>query len=425
MRLIQASAWYPPDSSGGVEVYLDGLAQDLTALGFACKVTASRPNERPEYYQHNGIEVFRYAEFEQFAQWLKANRGDVYHQHTVRDRCGLPHLRLAKQLGLKTVVTIHMPETVCLRGTMMLHGHQACDGRMDITRCGRCLGVSKQVPPWMLELLSQVPLPIAKASRDRLRQSSNIKFRQLGTTLGIPPQLRSHKRQFEELIRLSDRIVVVCQWLYDAFIANGVPSQKLLLSRHGVSPAPRFPISPPPRPLTIGFMGRWQETKGVQILVEALQRIPDAAVELIIHATHADQHGTANRDRVLALAAQDSRIHIKPPLERDQVVKAIASFDLLAVPSQWLETGPLVVLEAHAVGTPVIGSKLGGIAELVQHGKDGWLLPASDIGAWAQAIQQLSDQPDLVKQLKQGIQPVKTTREVAQEMAQLYESLRE
>ena len=45
----------------------------------------------------------------------------------------------------------------------------------------------------------------------------------------------------------------------------------------------------------------------------------------------------------------------------------MANFDLLAVPSQWMETGPIVVLEAHAVGTPVLGANLGGIAELVHH----------------------------------------------------------
>jgi glycosyltransferase involved in cell wall biosynthesis len=444
MDLIQASAWYPPDSSGGVEVYLDGLTQDLKQLGFNCKVAAARPGEQREVYDHNGTEVFRYpvisesasphAGFEYFARWLQANRGDIYHQHTLRDRCGLDHLRFAKQIGMKTVVTIHMPETTCLRKTMMRYGDQPCDGKIDMTRCSRCLGVPKQAPSAMLEFLGRVPQWISKPLHnsygtalgiDEWRRSPSIRLRQLATTLSTPAELQVYQANLQELVSLSDRIVVVCQWLYDAFAINGVPAEKLFLSRHGVNPSPRLPIQTIARPLTIGFMGRWQETKGVQTLVEALQQIPEVSVNLILHATHADQHGSANRDRVLAIAERDPRIQVKPALGREEVAGAIASFDLLAVPSQWLETGPLVVLEAFAAGTPVIGSKLGGIAELVEHGVDGWLLPAKDVNAWAGAIQHFSEHPEEVKKLRENIRPVRTTREVAEEMAQLYRSLRE
>ena len=224
-------------------------------------------------------------------------------------------------------------------------------------------------------------------------------------------------------MELSDRIVLVCQWLYDAFVLNGVPESKLVLSRHGVA----TPQKPKERsihsPIRIGFLGRWQETKGVQILAQALQQIPNARVELVIHATHADQHGMANREKVLRIAETDSRIHIKPTLDRSHISDAIAQFDLLAVPSQWLETGPLVVLESFAAGTPVIGSDLGGIAELVRHGIDGWLVPAKDVKAWANAIAYLSENPKTIAQLKQSIQPVKTRQTVAAEMLELYQSL--
>lgn len=443
MKLIQTSAWYPPDSSGGVEVYLDGLAQDLKLFGVECVIgTPLKPEKaspltvsqtRSQTHHHNGIEVYRYASLADFRSWLQASQSKIYHQHTVRDSersplrggCGIPHLRLARELGMKTILTVHMPEVVCVRGTMMQAGQTACDGQINVTRCGHCLGVSKRVPPWIAEPLSQLPRSLITASYDRLRQSSDVRFRQLGTTLRTPAQVRDRAHQLREIVHLTDRIVVVCQWLYDALVANGVPETKLLLSRHGVSPTSHhLSRSVSHASLKIGFLGRWQETKGVQILVQALQHVPRSRpVELIIHATHADEHGQANRERILAIAAQDSRIQIRDPLSRADVPSAIAQFDLLAVPSQWLETGPLVVLEAHAVGTPVIGSDLGGIAELVSHGKDGWLIPATDPQAWATAIEHLAEHPEVVATLKQGIRPVKTIREVAEEMVGLYEEL--
>ncbi|GAP97934.1 glycosyltransferase [Leptolyngbya sp. NIES-2104] len=423
MNVIQASAWFPPDSFGGVEVYLDGLVEDLRTIDLNCKVAAARNQSQPTVEQYNATEVFRYPNLETFQAWLRENQSDIYHQHTLRSSCGLPHLQSAKQLGMKTIVTVHMPDVSCLRGTMMQGGNSACDGKIEIDRCSACLGVSKRVPSWVTETLSDLPNSIADSMRDRLRHSSDVRLRQLGTTIATPSQIRHHQRQFDQMVELSDRIVVVCQWLYDAFVLNGVPESKLLLSRHGVVNSAQ-PIQKSVNfPIRIGFLGRWQETKGVQILAQALQQIPNVPVELVIHATHADQHGNENRENVLAIAQNDSRIQIKPPLTRSQISDAIAQFDLLAVPSQWMETGPLVVLESFAMRTPVIGSDLGGIAELVKHKVDGWLVPAKDVNEWAKAIAFLVENPSTIAQLKQNIQPVKTRVRVAAEMFELYQSL--
>lgn len=423
MNVIQASAWFPPDSFGGVEVYLDGLIEDLRAIDLNCKVAATRIQNQPTIEQYNSTEVFRYPNLETFQAWLRENQSDIYHQHTLRPSCGLPHLRSAKQLGMKTIVTVHMPDVSCLRGTMMQGGNSACDGKIDIDRCSACLGVSKRVPGWAMETLSYLPSAIAGSMRDRLRESSDVRLRQLGTTIATPSQIRRQQRQLNQLMELSDRIVVVCQWLYDAFVLNGVPESKLVLSRHGVSTIAKPINRSLHSPIRIGFLGRWQETKGVQILAQALQQIPHVPVELVIHATHADQHGSANREKVLAIAQSDSRIQIKSPLARSEISAAIAQFDLLAVPSQWMETGPLVVLESLAMGTPVIGSDLGGIAELVRHGVNGWLVPAKDVKSWANAIAVLAENPEAIAQLKQGIQSVKTRAAVAREMLELYQSL--
>src|SRR5207253_11522125 len=62
-------------------------------------------------------------------------------------------------------------------------------------------------------------------------------------------------------------------------------------------------------------------------------------------------------------------------LFRSQLAATLARWDALVVPSLWLESGPQVVYEAFGVQTPVIGSDLGGIGELVQHGRTGFLVP--------------------------------------------------
>jgi glycosyltransferase involved in cell wall biosynthesis len=104
------------------------------------------------------------------------------------------------------------------------------------------------------------------------------------------------------------------------------------------------------------------------------------------------------------------------------VADSMSSFDLIAVPSRWLETGPLVVLEAFAAGVPVLGSDLGGIAESVRNGVDGALVRPGDIDAWSEVISRFAADRRLVAALRQNVRPPRTIDEVAREMSEVYRS---
>jgi glycosyltransferase involved in cell wall biosynthesis len=82
----------------------------------------------------------------------------------------------------------------------------------------------------------------------------------------------------------------------------------------------------------------------------------------------------------------------------------------------------LVALEAKAAGLPVIGSRLGGIAELVREPEDGVLLPPGDIGAWTAAIVTIASNPAR-RPRPSGATAVRTMRQAADDMAALYTSL--
>lgn len=102
---------------------------------------------------------------------------------------------------------------------------------------------------------------------------------------------------------------------------------------------------------------------------------------------------------------------------------ALASYDATVVPSQVLETGPLAVLESFAAGVPVIGSSFGGIAELVAHDRDGWLVPRSDAHAWGVTLRRLSTDRAILERLRDGIRPPRSTEDVARDMASLYDAI--
>jgi glycosyltransferase involved in cell wall biosynthesis len=103
----------------------------------------------------------------------------------------------------------------------------------------------------------------------------------------------------------------------------------------------------------------------------------------------------------------------------------MSRIDVLAVPSNYMETGPLVVLEAYAFGLPVMGADLGGIAERIRDGVDGWLLPFDDSRAWATAMRDVALDRANLRRLTGNILPSRTMADVASEMAEVYRQVLE
>ena len=63
---------------------------------------------------------------------------DIFHLHSWTSGAGLGHLRQVARMGIPSIVTMHVPSALCMRGTMLLYGKRACDGRIDARRCARC-----------------------------------------------------------------------------------------------------------------------------------------------------------------------------------------------------------------------------------------------------------------------------------------------
>lgn len=448
MKTIQAVARYFPESCGGIHIHLSEILPVLQSMGVESKIAASQDEPQENTYNYKGVEVYRYpvfpiaksepnhgpiphGGFDKFAQWLKQQKADVYHQHQWTPKCGLPHLRLAKELGMATAVSVRLPQPICQRQTLMFNGEQQCDGKIDLVRCSKCAGVGN-LPDSVIETLSNVPLPVSQTAEGIMRRlgkaSRTNMVGALLNPLSIPAFVAARKEGLQEMAKYADRIVVMSQWVGEALVINGIPREKLFLLKHGIADSfakvfNQRKIKPkqPGETLRIGFLGRWDKTKGIHIIVEAIKNLPaQVPIELVIHGVKQDEN---YKKQVINLIDNDPRIVVAKQLKREELGEALSNFDLLAVPSQWLETGPVVVLEAHAYGVPVIGSKLGGIAEKVKHGVDGLLVPASDIQAWAEAFAQLALNADYLNQLRQGIQPVRTITMEAADSLILYKSM--
>jgi glycosyltransferase involved in cell wall biosynthesis len=433
MRVVESAGFYYPDSTGGTEVYVSSLSRNLQAHVIECIVAA--PAQKTSHYLHEGIEVFRYPvpellfrgeiqgrvpprEFEEFERWLCDQRADVYHQHSWTTGCGLWHLDAAKRLGLKTVVTVHVPGNICMRGTMLFEGNAPCDGTITPERCASCWLQSKGLPQTVARHMAKLPASLGTLAR----------LPRIGPVLAASALAARRKAELHEMAALADRIVAPCQWLHGTLLRNGLPPGKLVLNRQGIGHQLQddLPLRRKKTPDTFrfGFLGRWDPVKGIHILVDAFKRLPaEPSVELIVCAVGEGEAAEKYHDEVLRSAGLDHRINFFPAVRQEEVRAFLADLDALVVPSQWLETGPIVVLEAFATGTPVIGSDLGGISELVNHERDGLLVPHNEVGAWTAALKRLANDRALLAHLRDGMRPVRTMSNVADDMANLYREL--
>jgi glycosyltransferase involved in cell wall biosynthesis len=163
--------------------------------------------------------------------------------------------------------------------------------------------------------------------------------------------------------------------------------------------------------------------KGVHILIDALRRLPTAAIALDIFGLCQSDNDIQYRRRLSSRLAGDRRVSFRTPLSRQKLLPTLRNYDIVAVPSQWLETGPLVVMEAFAAGIPVIGSRLGGIAELVEHEVNGLLIEPASSQHWADALLMLCENRNIAVRLCKQVRKQRTMRDVVREIDGIYNRL--
>ncbi len=133
------------------------------------------------------------------------------------------------------------------------------------------------------------------------------------------------------------------------------------------------------------FAGRLSNEKGVDVLIQAVGREPALTLDIL-------GEGPV-RPALERLAAEvaPGRVRFRGRLDKASVHAAMRSAVAVVVPSRWYENQPVTILEAFACGVAVIGTSLGGIPELVNHGVNGYTVPADDPAALAKRMGELRD----------------------------------
>ena len=209
----------------------------------------------------------------------------------------------------------------------------------------------------------------------------------VATLTGLEDSAAKLARKDEEL-RLADRIIVASQ-----FTANTLRDFPGSLAPIQVIPY-GFPAVGAPRqyagsgsPLKLLFVGGLSQRKGIADLFAAVAAL-GPRVELTIV-------GRKATDACPALDAALSRHHWIPSLPHSEVLKVMREHDVLVFPSLFEGFG-LVITEAMSQGTPVITTNRTAGPDLIEHGRNGWLVEAGSTEALQGAIEHLLLHPSSI-----------------------------
>lgn len=439
MHIVHALGWYFPEALGGTEVYVNGLAQRLKQRGHRVSIAAPlRGIDATREYEHEGIAVFRYPLFgaqagrdecqarvpargaELLVAWLARQRPDLLHVHTLLPGISVHEIEAARGMGIRVVATCHLGDLGynCLRGTLMRWGQRLCDGEVRVQKCAACSLQAAGMP-------RALTYPVAALSSWVGAAADSIPGR-AGTLLGMADLIRRRQGLQRRLLDAADALVLLNRAALDRVLINGAPREKLVVNPLGISSAIPRKASPDVRPtglpVRFGYVGRFTGMKGVMELANAWRALPPALpVTLEWRGPINDEEARILLTRLKEMLAADDRVRFAEPVPAAAVGEVMRNLDVLLVPSRWFENGPTVVHEAFAAGTPVVGTRIGAMPELIRDRIDGRLLTPGSTPEIAQAIAEIAADPaGTVDAWRRALPRPRTMDDIAADYESLY-----
>jgi glycosyltransferase involved in cell wall biosynthesis len=428
--VLHLTVAYVPWIIGGKEIYAQSLIRELHQLDWQnhvlfhqnlhileplgtqdveqATVHVIQPLPKAERIDYYNLEL----PVPGFQEALHQIKPDIVHFHDFSIAANRTHMEVIKQTGIPIVMTQHSPGQSCLQRELLFGGSTVCDGEIQINRCTECRLMTQGIPAMIRKPLSLVSLPVLGNSK-------------LSRAFSAREMTRQYYHAWHSMVSQIDAMHVLSRWQMEVMKRNRVPTEKLAHISTGLPLTSREPPQrherKPNDPLRIIMLGRCDDVKGQEVLIDAIKLLPDdAAVEVTFFGPYWDSPYGA---RCLSKITGDPRFQPPRLLPHKEIFEHMLSADLMAVPSKWLETGPLVVLEAFSAKLPVIGSNRGGIAELVKDGETGLLFETGNSQELARLLKRCIDESDLVPSLQRNIPPPRNMSDVAGETAELYRKL--
>ncbi|MGJ7548707.1 glycosyltransferase family 4 protein [Pseudomonas alloputida] len=373
MKVLVISNFFPPHVIGGAEIIAHHQARALAARGHEVRVLAgdnSRglPGYPIEQEVFDGLPVTRvsltYLDFAPtgnnvahpgveriFLRLIAEWRPDVIHAHHMAG-LSLGILQLARANGIRIALTLHDHWGFCMNSTRITSKDILCH---DSTQCHKC--------------------------------HSHI----YNDGVMLPQRMRQDYLRWQ--LDAVDYFISPSHYLANTYIANGLPAERMHVIANGIE-LERFRETSPPTPgprLNVLFTGYMGGHKGVPTLLKALALLPPDKVHVDMVG---DGHMMESYKAELRKNAPGVSAKFWGRLPNARIAERFAQAHVFVLPSVCPENQPVTITEAMACGLPVVASRIGGIPELVDDGKTGWLFQHGDAEALAARLRYYIDQPE-------------------------------
>lgn len=360
-RVLLVNTLYAPLHVGGAERSVQILAESLLEAGIEPSVVCTSPGSSIETDVVNGVNVYRVG--------LK----NLYWPFDGTERSPMARLAWHIRDNFNTAMADAFEEVVS-------------ELRPDLVHTNNLSGFSTSV--W--ERARRYELPVVHTVRDYhllCVRATRLRGHRECVRACADCSVLTRRRRRET--RYVDAVVGISRAVLEPHLNAGLfdrADRRVIYNP--IRPRRRNnPPSKRPGVVTIGYLGRLSPEKGVEVLLREVGLLPNRAWQLLIA-------GTGQQDYAASLRAQ------APPGLVEFVGKVdpdpfLASLDVLIVPSLWREPMGRTVLEAFAQGIPVIGADRGGIPELIDEGRTGFVFEPNQPGALAALLQKLIEDPDI------------------------------
>lgn len=370
MRVLMVCDLYPP-FIGGIERHVQVLARGLVGRGHDVAVATMAADNMPAEANEDGVRVYRLSSTTQRAarattpsgrpyappfpdpevaiglrRVIEREQPQVVHGHNWLSRSFLP---LKEWSGAALVETLHDYGVVCAKLSLWYRG-APCSGP-EFEKCLRCAARNYGTARGMIVTLGNW------AAAPRERSLVDI-YLPVSRAVAEGNRLEASDATFEVLPN---------------FVPDDV-ADATDPDHPGLSLLPAKPFW-----LYVGTLSRH---KGVHVLLDAYRRLVEPPPLVLI--------GSAQPD---APTDYPSGTIVLGPLPHAAVMSAWKRAALAVVPSVFPDPCPTTAIEAMAAGVPVVGSRLGGLTDMVADGESGRLVPGGDAAALSMALAELHASP--------------------------------
>lgn len=398
MKILHVIHGYPPYFMAGSEVYTYNLTRELSKHDDIFIFTrVENPFEEP-YHTFDewdeGIRIRRVNKPQRdytlqdkyldekidrlFVESVKDIQPDIVHiGHLSHLSTNIVNI-VKEKFNLPIIYTIHDFWLFCFRGQLVDPLLNICTSPSD----QNCLGCAKHL------------------FKDKVGEN----------------EIQEYREHMRKVVNNVDVFLSPSMFLKKFFENNRVPPSKVRYSKYGFNTEQiRFRKRKFEKKSSInfGFMGRIIPVKGVKILLEAFDGIENDAARLLIF-------GGADSLRKYIESYANKNVVFRGGYKNWEIDHVLDQVDVLVVPSLWYENSPLVIQEAFLAGVPVIASDIGGMAELVDDGVDGFTFEVGNLDALSDLMNKIADNPTILSELQPNRDKVRSIEDDASSIHSLY-----